>query len=459
MNGILPPQALEMEEAIIGALLIENCYDEVNDIISSESFYKENHKIIYQAISVLKSENKPVDMLTVVQQLKKTGEIDLVGGAYGISTLTNRVGSSANVEYHSHIIQEKYILRQIITLGMEVSKLAYQSNSDCFDLINILEKKLTEITKGFSSGKIKKLNVLWEEVKQQNTLIINNNGISGVRSGYTNIDKLTGGFQKGSLIIIAARPAMGKTALALNFARNSSVNYKHPCLIFSLEMTALQLSQRLFSIESHVSNNAFTRNGIDNHKMTLIQKDCYNLINSEIYIDDTAAITLVELRSKARKLKREKNIQFIIVDYLQLMAGDKSIKGNREQEISSISRGLKELAKELDLPVLALSQLSRETEKRTDKRPQLSDLRESGAIEQDADMVCFIHRPEYYGIRQYEDGSSTTGIAEVIFAKHRNGAVGCEKLRWIDYLTKFENLEEEAFPQLQNSTSFNENPF
>jgi replicative DNA helicase len=306
-----------------------------------------------------------------------------------------------------------------------------------------LEKGITEISKSFSVGKINTISSLWNEALEHNRILLTKKGISGVPSGYNNIDLITGGWQAPDLIIIAARPAMGKTSLVCNFARNAAVDFKFPGVIFSLEMSARQIATRIFSLESNVSISDFTRKGIPEDQMMHVENNCSRLINSPFFIDDTPAISISELKSKARKLKREKNIKWVVVDYLQLMSGEKGEKkGNREQEISSISRGLKALAKELEIPVIALSQLSRAVETRGgDKRPQLSDLRESGAIEQDSDVVIFIHRPEYYGVTEYEDGSDARGIAEIIFAKHRNGSTGTEQLRFINHLTKFETLE------------------
>lgn len=445
--GKMPPQAIDLEEAILGAIMLEkHAMQSVVDILSPESFYKEHHEWIYEACLTLFKCSYPIDILTVTQELKRTKKLELLGGAYTITILTNRVASADNIEFHARIIQEKYILRKIIEIGTTAVHNGYNDGSDCFEVIGQLEKGLTSLNKFMTVGRVQTIGGLWNKIAEKNELLLTQKGINGVPSGYEVLDKLTGGWQSPDLIIVAARPAMGKTSLALNFARNAAVDFKMAGVVFSLEMDAIQIATRLFSMESDTPISHLSRRGVEAERLQAIGDSCSKVINSEIYIDDTAGITLTELRSKARKLKREKNIQWIFIDYLQLMSGDRTNKrGNREQEISEISRGLKSLAKELEVPVIALSQLSRANEQRGgEKRPQLSDLRESGAIEQDADIVMFIHRPEYYGINEYDTGESTNGIAEIIFAKHRNGATGTEKLRFINYLTKFVPLESET---------------
>ncbi len=443
VEGKMPPQATEFEEAILGAVMLENAIGEVIDILTEKSFYTDANNRIWLSILSLYKQSKPIDIMTVTEELKRVGDLAICGGAYFITQLTNRVASSANIEYHARIVQQKFIQRELIKISTETINKSYDDGADCFDILDNIEKGITEISKGFAVGKVNTISSLWNEAMDHNRILLTKKGISGVPSGYQNLDSITGGWQSPDLIIIAARPAMGKTSLVCNFARNAAVDFKFPGVIFSLEMSALQIAKRIFSLESNTPINEFTRKGIEPERMVFVEKYCTSLINSPLFIDDTAAISLMELKSKARKLKREKGIKWIVIDYLQLMSGDKTgIKGNREQEISSISRGLKALAKELEIPVIALSQLSREVEKRGgDKRPILSDLRESGSIEQDSDIVIFIHRPEYYSIAEYEDGSPTKGIAEIIFAKHRNGSMGTEKLRFIDYLTKFAPIE------------------
>lgn len=447
-EGKLPPQALEFENAVLGAIMLESeCFNEVSEMLVAESFYKEAHARIYQAIVRLSKKYHPIDIKTVVQELKASKELDIVGGAYYVAQLTNSVASSANAVFHARILQQQFIKREIIRISSKAVNESYEESADVFELVGNIEKGLTEINKAFQVGKVKTMANLWNEISERNLVLLQNKGISGVPCGYESIDRIIGGWQKSDLVILAARPAMGKTSLAINFARNASITFNKAGLLFSLEMSALQIGIRAFSLEANVATSNFSRKGVEIEQMILIEKDCTQLINSNLFIDDTAAISLQEVRSKARKYKREKNIEYIIVDYLQLMTGDKGSKGNREQEISSISRGLKGLAKELEIPIIALSQLSRATESRGgDKRPQLSDLRESGAIEQDADIVMFVHRPEYYGVTEYPEvieetgDKSAVGIAEIIISKHRNGATGTEYLKWIGYLTKFESL-------------------
>lgn len=449
--GKLPPQAKEIESAVLGAILQQSeCLNDILEFLNPNSFYVDANNRVFNAILTLSKNYSPVDILTVTQELKKTGELDLVGGAYYVVSLTNgSTGSSVNAVFHARIIQQKFIQREIIRICSKSIENSYEDNADIVELASSLERGLLEINKNFNFGKVQNMATIWNEISLRNEKLISGKGLTGVLSGYESLDKMTGGWQNGNLIILAARPAMGKTALCINFMRNASVLNKIGVLMFSLEMGALEIGIRAFSIESDTPTYEFSRKGISPDEMVYKEKDCVKLIDSNIFIDDTGAITLQELRSKARKFKREKNIGLIVVDYLQLMSGDKSQKGNREQEISSISRGLKALAKELDLPVIALSQLSRETEKRGgDKRPQLSDLRESGAIEQDADMVIFIHRPEYYGISEYPEyipetgDNSALGVAEIIIAKHRNGACDTIFLNWKARLTKFESFQE-----------------
>lgn len=464
IEGKLPPQAIDLEEVVLGAIMMEKeALNNVIDILKPESFYKDTHSMIYAAIHRLYIRHEPADMLTVIQELKKSGELETAGGAYFISQLTSRIGSAANAEFHARIIAQKYIQRELIRISTETINGAYEESSDVFDLLDAIEKGITSISMNSAVGKFNSMSTLFDKIKEKNDIILHKKGLSGVPSGYPHLDAITGGWQSPDLIILAARPAMGKTALAANIARNAAVEFNMPGIIFSLEMSALQIATRIFALESNETIIQFTRRGIDKEKMIFIEKDCKKLINAPLWIDDTAGISIAEMRSKARKMKRDKNIKWMIVDYLQLMAGVKGNNNqqNREQEIASISRGLKGLAKELEIPVIALSQLSRAVESRGgNKRPQLSDLRESGAIEQDADIVIFLHRPEYYGIKQNEQGGSTEGLAEVIFSKNRNGPIGTEMLRFIDRLTKFESIEDNDYgpntPAMQPSRDFTE---
>lgn len=435
----LQPQAIELEEAVLGGMMLEN--EQVHiimGILTERSFYHPHHSTIFRAISILYGGSYPIDILTVTQELKKMNKLDEVGGAFYITQMTNRVASAAHMEFHARIVAQKFIQRELIRIGNETARDAYTEGADIFKLISDFEIKMTDLTRTIRTGaKAKSLSKLWNEMVEKNKKLLEAAGINGIPCGYTAIDRTTGGWQDGDLIILAARPAMGKTALALNMAVNASVRFGKAGVFFSLEMSALQLFTRMVSLETDVSNNRFNRHGIPEEELFEIGERCTKLMHSNLTIDDTPALNIIELKSKARKYARDEKIDFIMVDYLQLMDGDGN-ESNRERVIAGISRGLKVLAKELGIPVIALSQLSRATEQRKgDKRPQLSDLRESGAIEQDADIVMFLHRPEYYGITEDEEGMSTLGVSEVDFAKHRNGPVGVQYLKFLNTLTKF----------------------
>jgi replicative DNA helicase len=442
--GKMPPQAVELEEAVLGALMLEkDALTNVIDILKPQSFYKESHERIFSAIERLFTRSEPVDILTVTQELKKTGELDLVGGAYYITQLTNRVASAANAEFHARIISQKYIQRELIRTSSETIRDAYEESSDVFDLLDRAEKGLFSIVEGNIRKNYDKMHTLIKKAIEQIEVAKNRkDGLSGVPSGLTALDRLTSGWQNSDLVIIAARPAMGKTALVLSMARNAAVEFDKPVAIFSLEMSSLQLVTRLISSESELPGEKLKKGTLEDYEFQQLNDKIKKLAEAPLFIDDTPGLSVFELRAKARRLKEQHNIQLIIVDYLQLMTAGGEGKGNREQEISTISRSLKGLAKELNVPVIALSQLSRAVETRGgDKKPQLSDLRESGAIEQDADMVMFIHRPEYYNITEDESGMPTAGVAELIIAKHRNGPVDSVKTRYIGQYTKFADLD------------------
>ena len=440
--GKLPPQAPSLEEAILGAIMLEKkAINEVSDILTSNSFYIDAHSRIYEACLSLNKTGRPIDILTVVNELKSREELEIVGGAYYISKLTNKVVSSANIEYHSRIVQQKFIQRELIRLSTETIRDCFEDSCEILDTLDIHEKGLTNITLGLSKGReAQTVADVWHELEEKNTALLKRDGVIGVPSGLNEIDKLTGGWQRSDLIVIAARPAMGKTALVLCMARNAALDFKKPVLVFSLEMSTSQLVTRLVASETKEYIKSFTRSGIEPTRFFEHQKTCSKLIDSPLYIDDTPSLTLIELRAKARRMARLHGIELIIIDYIQLMSGDGS-KGNRENEISTISRGLKALAKELNIPIIVLSQLNRQVESRGgDKRHQLSDLRESGAIEQDADIVAFLHRPEYYGITEYEGGRSTKGVAEFIIKKHRNGDIDTAEIEFINRLTRFQDF-------------------
>ena len=444
VEGKMPPQAVELEEAVLGALMLEkDALTEVIDILKPQSFYKDAHARIFSAIQQLFTRSEPVDILTVTQELKKTGELDIVGGAYFITQLTNRVASAANAEFHARIISQKYIQRELIRVSTKTINDAYEEGSDVFDLLDSAESSLFSIMEGNIKKNYDKMSTLIKKAIDQIEHTRNNKeGLSGVQSGLTSLDRLTNGWQKSDLVIIAARPAMGKTALVLTMARNAAVDFQKPVAIFSLEMSSLQLVTRLIASESELSAEKLKKGQLEDYEFQQLNDKIAKLASAPLFIDDTPGLSVFELRAKARRLKEQHKIELIIVDYLQLMTAGGEGKGNREQEIATISRSLKGLAKELEIPVIALSQLSRAVETRGgDKRPQLSDLRESGAIEQDADMVMFIHRPDYYNITEDAEGNSTIGMAELIIAKHRNGPVDSAKTRFIGQFTKFEDLE------------------
>lgn len=444
VDGKLPPQAVDIEEAVLGAIMLEkDALTAVIDILKPESFYKDAHTRIFFAIQELFSRSEPVDIITVTQELKKTGELDLVGGAYYITQLTNRVASAANVEFHARIVAEKFIQRELIRVSSKTINHAFEEGTDVFELLDTAEQDLFSIMEGNIKKNYDKMSTLIKQAIEQIEITKNNKGnFSGVASGLTALDRLTSGWQKSDLVIIAARPAMGKTALVLTMARNAAVEFKKPVAIFSLEMSSLQLVTRLIASESELSSEKLKKGQLEDYEFEQLNDKIKKLAEAPLFIDDTPGLKVVELRAKARRLKEQHNIELIIIDYLQLMTAGSEGKGNREQEIATISRSLKGLAKELNIPVIALSQLSRAVETRGgDKRPQLSDLRESGAIEQDADLVMFIHRPEYYGITDDGQGNSTIGMAELIVAKHRNGPVDSAKTRYIGQFTKFADLE------------------
>ncbi len=444
IEGKMPPQATELEEAVLGALMLErDALTNVIDILKPESFYKDAHARIFNAIHELFNRSEPVDILTVTQELKKTGELEIVGGAYYISQLTNRVASAANAEFHARIVAQKFIQRELIRISTKTINDSYEDSSDVFDLLDNAEKNLFSIVEGNIKKNYDKMSTLIKKAIEQIEHTKNNKGnFSGVQSGLTALDRITAGWQKSDLVIIAARPAMGKTALVLTMARNAAVDFAKPVAIFSLEMSSLQLVTRLIASESELSAEKLKKGTLEDYEFQQLNDKIQKLSAAPLFIDDTPGLSVFELRAKARRLKEQHKIELIIVDYLQLMTAGGEGKGNREQEIATISRSLKGLAKELEIPVIALSQLSRAVETRGgDKRPQLSDLRESGAIEQDADMVMFIHRPEYYGLTEDADGNDSRGMAELIIAKHRNGPIDSAKTRYIGQFTKFADLD------------------
>lgn len=447
-HGRIPPQAIDLEEAVLGAIMLEtNALTSVIDLIKPEVFYKDAHQQIFKAILDLFTQSERIDLLTVTNQLKKNGTLEQVGGPYYIAQLTNRIASAANIEAHTKIILQKFIKRELIRISSEIIHDAFEESIDVFDMLDTAEKELFAISEKNLRQSNKDLKaVIRDAINQIKVAQAQEGHISGIPSGFTELDRVTAGWQRSDLIILAARPGMGKTALVLSMARNIAVDFKKPIAIFSLEMAALQLVMRLISSETELSADKLKRGALESYEWEQLNSRLNNLLEAPIFIDDTPALSVFELRAKCRRLKAQHNIDMIIIDYLQLMSskGDNA-GGTREQEISNISRSLKSLAKELDVPIIAISQLSRAVETRGgSKRPILSDLRESGAIEQDADMVLFIYRPEYYKIETDEDGFPTKGTAEIIIAKHRNGALRDIKLRFIDQYAKFLDLDLET---------------
>lgn len=456
-KGKIPPQAIDLEEVILGAMMIDKKgVDEVIDILHPDVFYKEAHKNIYEAIILLFEKGDPIDLLTVSTELKKSKKLQASGGEYYLIQLTQKVSSSAHIEYHSRIVLQKYIQRCLIKISNEIIEESYDEGTDVFDLLDHAESKLYEVTQGNIKRSSETAQNLVMQAKKRIEEISNKEGLSGVPSGFTDLDKLTSGWQPSDLVIIAARPGMGKTALTLTMARNIAVGQNIPVAFFSLEMSSVQLITRLISSETGLSSEKLRTGNLEPHEWEQLNVKVKSLEQAPLFIDDTPSLSIFDLRAKARRLSSQHGIKLIVVDYLQLMTGGGSQKGgNREQEISTISRNLKALAKELSIPVLALSQLSRAVETRGgSKRPLLSDLRESGAIEQDADIVSFIYRPEYYDIDTWDDDSQspTQGQAEFIISKHRNGGLDNIRLKFIGHLGKFENLDNFDSPFEINSS-------
>ena len=464
-HGKVPPHATDLEEAVLGALMLESdALNDVVEILKPQSFYRIEHQKIFEAITDLFSKNEPIDILTVTSWLKKEGGLELVGGAYYVSQLTDRVASSANAEFHARIIAEKFIQRELIRVSGETYHEAFEDTTDVLDLLDKAESNLFAVVEGNLRKSYDSMGTLLKKALEQvEEAASKDGGVTGVPSGFTELDKMTNGWQPSDLLIIAARPAMGKTAFVLSMARNMAVDFKRPIAFFSLEMASVQLVNRLISSESGIPGDKLKKGQLDKKDWEHMHSSLKQLGEAPIFIDDTAALSVFELRAKCRRLKAQHDIQMVVIDYLQLMtAGGNQKGGNREQEISMISRSLKALAKELEVPVVALSQLSRAVETRGGtKRPMLSDLRESGAIEQDADMVMFLYRPEYYGIEVSEETNlPTEGLTELIIAKHRSGATGTVPLRFVNTLAKFTNYDDTEFSiaagpgTMQPSTEF-----
>ncbi len=444
--GKLPPQAIDLEEAILGSIMLDqNALSEVIDKIRPEMFYKESHNKIFSAIHRLFGRSEPVDILTVTNELKKSGDLEIIGGPFYIASLTNRISSSANIEFHIGIITEKFIQRELIRISNIIITEAYHDSTDALDLLNNAEQQLFSIAESnFKRTSTDMPTLVRQAIKEIENAKNHKEALRGVPSGFLDLDRVTSGWQKSDLIILAARPGMGKTAFVLTMARNMAVDHGKPVAVFSLEMSALQLVTRLIASETQIPNEKIKSGKLEGAEWQQLLDKITPLTEAKMLIDDTPGLSIFELRAKCRRFKQQHDIQCIIIDYLQLMTAGTDAKGNREQEISMISRSLKNLAKELNVPIIALSQLNRGVETRTgSKKPVLADLRESGAIEQDADMVLFIYRPEYYKLDEFEDHTPTQGMAEIIIAKHRNGALAEVRLRFIAHFAKFDNLESD----------------
>ena len=443
----LQPQALEVERAVLGALMNDrDAYAVVCEILSPESFYEQRNQLIYSAIRDLSLAEKPVDVLTVTDELERQGCLDKVGGAIYIADLSNKVASSANIEYHARIIAHKFLARQLISFASEIETKAFDGSMDIDDLMQEAEGSLFELSRRNMKKDYTQIDpVISNAVEVIQKAAANKDGLTGVPTGYHKLDNITSGWQASDLVIIAGRPAMGKTSFALSMAKNIAADYKVPMAFFSLEMSNVQLVNRLISNCCEIQGSKILNGQLKPDEWERLDKRLNNLIGSPLYVDDTPGLSVFELRTKARRLVRDHGVKIIMIDYLQLMNANGMRFSSRQEEVSTISRSLKQIAKELDIPILALSQLNRGVESREGlegKRPQLSDLRESGAIEQDADMVLFVHRPEYYHIYQDENGRDLHGMAQIIIAKHRKGATGDVLLNFRGEFTRFENPED-----------------
>lgn len=457
MFGKLPPQAKALEEAVLGAIMLEkDALTEVLDVLQADTFYVDAHQSIYTAMLRLFERSQPIDLLTVREELAKMGELEGSGGAAYLAELTNKVASAANIEYHARIIAQKFIQRELINISTKTINDAFEDTADVFELLDAAENGLFKIAERNMGRSVDRMGALASKLlKQMEDMKEVQDGLTGIPTGFTDLDRLTSGFQRSDLIILAARPGMGKTAFTLSLAKNAALEFGKAVAFFSLEMSSLQLASRIISMEAEISGSKLRNGQLEEYEWQQLHSAIEKVADAPIFIDDTPGINSFELRAKCRRLKMQYDIQLIVIDYLQLMSGggEAGKGGNREQEVSAISRALKGLAKELDVPVIALSQLSRAVETRGgDKRPQLSDLRESGSIEQDADMVAFIYRPEYYQILEDEEGQSLKGAADIIIAKHRHGALKDIRLRFEGQYARFSNMDDPDFGDLPEGT-------
>ncbi len=437
----LKPQDLEAERSVLGTILVDPGAElAALETLKPESFYDERHQKIFKAIVQLSEEHRPIDIISVKDKLHRNGDLDFIGVAY-LSNLATSVSSGIHIDYHAKLVAEAYIKRRLIEISHRIQEKTYDPSNDIESLLEFAEKKIFDITLENISKATRPLSDVITATKNHlEELSKRDSSFSGVPSGFTELDRLTSGWQPSDLVIVAARPSMGKTAFILSMARNITIDHNDPVAIFSLEMSAEQLATRLIVAETDVDSEKIKRGKLEHHDWLEIEKKTNLLAQAPLYIDDTPGISLSELRSKCRSLKLRYDIKLVIIDYLQLMTVGNEAKSSREQEVSYISRGLKALAKELNIPIIALSQLNRSVEQRPNKRPQLSDLRESGAIEQDADMVIFIHRPEKYKLEgQDKDGNTYEGLTEVIVAKYRNGPTDTIYLQFIGHKAKFQD--------------------
>ena len=445
--GHLQPQALDVERAVIGALLIDkDAYPVVCETLMPESFYEPRNQMIYKAIRDLSLKEQPVDVLTVTEQLARNGQLEEAGGPAYIAEISSRVASSAHVEYHAHIVAQKFLARQLIQFASDIETKAFDDTIDVDDLMQHAEGALFELSQKNMKKEYTQIDpVIAQAVKVIQEAAKNTDGLTGIPTGYHGLDDKTSGWQASDLVIIAGRPAMGKTAFALSMAKNIAVNYQVPIAFFSLEMSNQQLVNRLLSNVCEIEGKKILNGQLQQDEWERLDKRVNSLLGAPLYVDDTPGLSVYELVTKARRLVREHGVKIIMIDYLQLMNANGMRFSSRQEEVSTISRSLKSLAKDLNIPILALSQLNRGVEAREGlegKRPQLSDLRESGAIEQDADMVLFVHRPEYYHIYSDDSGRDLRGMAQIIIAKHRKGATGDVLLTFRGEYTRFENPED-----------------
>ncbi len=450
--GHLPPQSTDTERLVLGALMIDkDAFTVISEILRPETFYDERNQKVYAAIQALSINEHPVDFITVVEQLKRDGNLDLVGGESYVMDITSHVVSSAHVEYHARILAQKFLARELISFASKIETLAFDESNDIEIVMQEAEGKLFELSQKNMRQDYTQIDpIVARAVEIMQLAAANTGGLTGVASGFTKLDEMTSGWQKSDLVILAGRPAMGKTSFALSIAKNIAIDNRVPTAFFSLEMSNVQLVNRLISNTCEIDSKKVMNGQLDDSEWNRLDKNIRKLDGAPLYLDDTPGLSIFELRTKARRLVREKDVKIIMIDYLQLMNANGMRFGNRQEEVSTISRSLKSLAKELDIPIIALSQLNRSVEQRDNsndgKRPQLSDLRESGAIEQDADMVLFVHRPEYYHIYHDENGNDLHGMAQIIIAKHRKGAVGDVLLHFVGQYTKFANPEDTYVP-------------